>query len=185
MNVKESINYANRNRDKMLYCFPANLSKKESRIFTRLSKSKRSPEKKLESLYDVVEELHSFVSKFTPCKKGCSSCCHYKVSISEIEIRYIENNEGIRRLKKLKLDKNYHGDACPFLVANKCSIYSSRPYACRNHVVFNESDYWCHPDLCNDIELPLISFSEVKKSYDLIRRTSESYEQYDIRQVFE
>lgn len=174
---------ANHNQQKVVASIPARLQAKEDRFLDQMRRAKVGPAKKLEMLYSLMEELSQAISPLTPCKKGCSSCCHYKVSISEIEVAYIEKNTKHRRLKTLAPKQDFHGQACPFLRSGSCSIYSSRPFVCRRHNALTPNAYWCHHER-SDREFPLVGFTNVDQVFDEIRLETNAGEPYDIRQVF-
>lgn len=163
---------------------PKPLIDKENTLVERFLKSKGNSITKMRFLYDFMGEVYSSVSKLTPCKKGCSSCCYYKVSISETEIAIIEKETGKKRNKSLKSAENYHGQPCPFLVNNVCSIYQFRPFMCRRHTTMTKTNFWCHPDRSNNERFELLGFSEIDKVYFLIRDDVGNSQVVDIRQVF-
>ena len=173
------------NYDRLTACLPANLVKKEDGLFEGFLKSHRSPHKKLKELYEFMDELYAFVGKFTPCKKSCSDCCYYNVTISDVEIAHIEKAIGIKRLMTSLPKRDFHGEPCPLLKEGAWVIYKARPFVCRRHVTLCKTPVWCHRDRCNTDVFPLLSFSEINKSMDLIIRESGQTKIMDIRQVFE
>ena len=85
------------------------------------------------------------------CKAGCAYCCHYKVEVMAHEMflikDYLQKNWQTSRIKYLlneaeenaktirSLTQEQHlttNIKCVFLVNNQCSIYSVRPFKCRN-----------------------------------------------------
>lgn len=112
--------------------------------------------KKYIRLVELADKLMPSILPETPCRKGCSSCCHIACAISEQEAELIGKATG-RRPTKLdrdmakardRLDNNalrYYGTPCPFLVDNACSIYESRPIACRIQHSLNETEKECVP----------------------------------------
>jgi Fe-S-cluster containining protein len=163
---------------------PKPLEEKEAHLVDWYSRLKGNPMTKLYALYDFMEQIYGFIHKFTPCKKGCTSCCHYPVTIRDVEIKLIERKTGIPRAKHLQNIENHHGIPCPFLRNNACSIYPSRPFACRRHIAITKTAHWCHPDRANAAKFPLVKFSEVERVFDAILLESESSNVWDIRQVF-
>ena len=98
--------------------------------------------KKLEGMDLRVQALHDKVSSFTDCLK-CANCCR---SLGpRITDKDIERMAKALRMKAADVIKNYlrvdeDGDTvfqsmpCPFLGDdNYCSIYESRPKACREY----------------------------------------------------
>ena len=93
----------------------------------------------LKDLDKRLEEYFSAHKEFIHCKPGCSFCCEkgdYPLSKTELEYLMqgfitldndtkIQIQNNIRNIKK--------GGACPFLINNKCSLYSYRPIVCRVH----------------------------------------------------
>jgi len=55
---------------------------------------------------------------------------------------------------------------------------------CRRHFFFTPDNRWCAHEVETEQKFPLLTFTEVDKSYDLIRRNSKSFKKYDIREVF-
>ncbi len=175
---------ARRNYALIVSRLPARLAEKEESLLEKISNHRGNSLTKLRALYDFMDELYSFVHQFTPCKKGCNSCCYYEVSISELEIQYIENATKIKRLKEPLPTTVFHGTPCPFLKAGACSIYKYRPFVCRRHVAITQTSTWCHPDKSNSVNITLLNFSEIVKSYDLIIHESGKAKRSDIHQTF-
>jgi uncharacterized protein len=163
---------------------PKRLVQKEERLLEWYGRLKGNSLTKLEALFDFMSDLYSEVGRFTPCKKGCTACCHYPISITELEILFIEKSTGVRRLKEKQEIAQYHGFLCPFLKNNACSIYNHRPFVCRRHVSLTKTAYWCDPSRSNTGTFPLLAFSEVDRVFNLLVSGSKSASSYDIRQVF-
>ncbi|RYY76707.1 MAG: YkgJ family cysteine cluster protein [Gammaproteobacteria bacterium] len=85
------------------------------------------------------------------CKAGCAYCCHYKVEVMAHEIflikDHLQQNWTATQIKSLLKDAEENAKIiktltqeqhlvtnikCPFLIENQCSIYSVRPFKCRN-----------------------------------------------------
>lgn len=164
---------------------PPALARKEEELYAIISGLRMSPLKKLIYLYDFIDELYGFAAKYTPCRKGCSHCCHYRVSISSLEADYIEKKAGVKSRKKqpFSILKSYHGAPCPFLENGSCSIYDARPYPCRTLVSMCGTAHWCHPQKSNGAALKILVFSEVVRSYEHVVNISGS-PIFDIREIF-
>lgn len=108
-----------------------------------------------------------------PCRKGCSACCFYPVDVQILDAwliaahvrRWPAAEQGALRRRlthALSLAQRADVDltcvhaspekrkryleariACPFLVADACSIYEVRPTACRTHVLVDRDPAEC------------------------------------------
>ncbi|EKP0311158.1 YkgJ family cysteine cluster protein [Aeromonas veronii] len=182
-NPKMAVEFSNSNREKMIRLLPPSLSKKEEGLYLRIIKSKANYLNKLSSLFSEMNEIYAYVDKFTPCKKGCSHCCHIPVSVSELEVEYIEKSLKIKRKEFSAYDKTQE-KPCPFLKDNGCSIYNVRPFVCRRHVVLTKTSYWCEIERCNQEIMPLLNFTETQKSFEFLIYESGKSRLFDIREIF-
>lgn len=181
---KEQSRYrAKKNCDTIAHMLPFYLRSQEEQLVTKFRKHSGNSLTKLRSLYEFMGELSEYVQKCSPCKKGCSHCCHIEVSISELEAEYIKKIEGIKPTKAA-VTGNTYGSPCPFLKKGSCSIYKSRPFVCRRHVTVDDSPRWCHIDVCNSIELTFPRFTEVDSVYDILVQESGLFKRFDIRELF-
>lgn len=162
---------------------PQELALKEDRLFDRMRTSKINSLHKLTSLYEFIDELYAFVAHYTACGKGCNHCCHYEVSISAIEVAFIEKFIKVRQKKTASVAFS-HGSPCPFLKSGICSIYSARPFFCRTHVSLCNTAEWCRLEKSDSANFELLYFTEVIKSYDFIVQSSGRNEILDIKQIF-
>ena len=168
----------------MIEALPEKLIKQEDQFLEKIQRVKAGPLKKLEMLYSFIDELSKFISQFTPCKKGCSACCLYKISVSRIEVEYIENKTKFRRSLNIAPSRNFHGEPCFFLEKDSCSIYDARPFVCRKHHAFTTNAYWCEPTRCNKELFPMLNFTNIDDAFKIIKQGSFSGEPFDIRQIF-
>lgn len=122
---------------------------------TRNDLNKLEPEKALITFYarhdQVVSAVLSHSEQDIACKAGCSYCCYFKVEIKPLEIIQIvehvkksfqpEKIDAVVKQAKDNIDEFKHLDysqqvatnqICPFLINEKCSIYTVRPTKCRN-----------------------------------------------------
>lgn len=176
--------FATQTSKKVIESLPRSLAKNEENLLQRFIGSKRNSFNKLKSLYEFMDNIYQYVNKKTPCKQGCNHCCYYNVSISELEIQYIESRNGIKRNKIHQDISDFHGTACPFLKNGSCSIYETRPFVCRRHVALASSPNWCAVEVANKYEFPLLSFSEIEKSYEYLVNESGLNLRKDIREHF-
>lgn len=176
--------FASDNLQKLIMSFPMQLTKREDSFASQIARAKSNSSSKLKSLYQFMDEVYQEVSRFTPCRKGCASCCHYSVSISLVEIEHIEGSTKHKRESTFRPNQNFHGEACPFLIEGKCSIYANRPFACRQHVTLTSNNTWCSPELANIHFFDMPGFSGINEAFAHILREAKADKMFDIRQVF-
>jgi uncharacterized protein len=158
---------------------PKDIRKMEESLFQKITTSKHDRIKTLELLFSEMDAIYNFVHQFTLCKKGCSYCCKYGISISELEVDYIK--------KKVKLDKvlaKTVDSSCPFLKEGICSIYNERPFFCRRHLAFYDSPEWCELDISHNYRFPNIDCTEIDKCYAYLIGPHGQDSMQDIRQAF-
>lgn len=163
--------------------FPLKLIKKEDNLPKRIRKVRGDHFKKLTTLYRDVDEIFNHINKFTACSKGCSSCCHIPVSISELEVLHIENQTGIKA-KITSSSQNIHGQPCPFLRERACSIYEHRPLVCRKHVSLASTAYWCSIERSNELDQTMLNLTGVNEALEELLTCSGMGKIFDIRQKF-
>jgi Fe-S-cluster containining protein len=85
------------------------------------------------------------------CRAGCAFCCHYKVEVRAHEVFLIkehmeqrlspelqqsilaEAETNAQTIKNLTPEEHLSTNIkCPFLIDSQCSIYTVRPFRCRN-----------------------------------------------------
>jgi Fe-S-cluster containining protein len=97
----------------------------------------------------VVKALEPHVA----CRSGCSHCCHMNTMIYEHEARRLAEVSG-RKMAVLPYrppsvvfseGMQYEFMPCPFLVADKCSVYDDRPLVCRVHHSLSNLASDCDP----------------------------------------
>lgn len=113
-------------------------------------------------VHNVIEEYnsevfaHPLVKQFSPCKAGCSGCCHTQVSVTSDEahllIERIEQGIDIdKSLLKLQaaaendstafFKLQYNERKCVFLnEKGECRVYNDRPSVCRTNAVLGSAD---------------------------------------------
>jgi len=114
----------------------------------QIAKEQKTITPVIEYFYSKIEATVSRLNKISDivdCQKGRSHCCNIWVSISAPEVLFIAKivrEKGQSLIDKViaanEYTKNYDFDSryehpypCPLLENNICSIYNSRPKACR------------------------------------------------------
>lgn len=115
-----------------------------------------------ELVHKIVDELnqetfaHPLVKEMSPCKKGCSACCHTQVSVTDdeadllaqrildgqlidmdrLKIQFAARNDGTAYF-----NIKYDDRKCIFLDdQGACQVYEDRPSVCRTNVVLGNAD---------------------------------------------
>lgn len=107
---------------------------------------------KLKQLYAFLTRFNKeFISTFTSCNKGCSSCCKIDVQLTALEAEYISRSSTVpARDNPLTTG---HETQCPFLSEKgTCTIYNYRPLLCRTYHVLSD------PALCADPDAPVLQY---------------------------
>jgi len=182
--LARSMAVSRENYAKIAHVLPLSLKRAEDGIAAKVRKSKASPLEKLALLYRCMDDIYAVVAKYVPCRAGCCHCCHYNVTISEVETAYVEKHVGITREAFLGARFDRHGLPCPFLKDCRCAIYEYRPYVCRRFVTLAEGPYWCRVEVCNDAKLVLLGFTKLNEAYEWIVGPGGLAGLVDIREVF-
>jgi Fe-S-cluster containining protein len=115
-------------------------------------------DRKVIRLRQLVDKVAAAIAPFTPCRKGCSACCHKAAIVSEMDALQIAQATGAR----LAVPKNvfevrdggeartrylvsYAGKPCGFLEDGNCSIYEHRPVVCRVQHSLEDDAAPCEP----------------------------------------
>lgn len=117
----------------------------------------------MNKLGGMIDQTASLIAPYTPCKAGCSACCHMAVTITEAEAQRIAKATGLPyetlepctlemaesgelERRRLEAIAKYTTHACPFLMDNKCSIYEVRPTPCRLYHTIHTDNSLCQHD---------------------------------------
>lgn len=113
---------------------------------------------------------HPLVKELSPCKAGCTGCCHTQVSITEDEARLLASRvqEGVK-IDNALLQKqmnagncsdefyklSYESRKCVFLGSDDlCQVYEDRPSVCRTNAVLGSATQ-CSTQNGQDIGQPI------------------------------
>jgi uncharacterized protein len=113
-------------------------------------------------VHEMVDEFnkdvfsHPLVKELSPCKQGCSACCHTQVSVTsdEADLLVLRVEAGVAinldRLRAQMATKDdpreffklsYDDRKCVFLNdTDSCSVYEDRPSVCRTNAVLGSAD---------------------------------------------
>lgn len=99
---------------------------------------------------------HPLVKEFSPCKMGCSACCHTQVSVTDDEaellVKRVKDGVDIdneRLIKQMSAQDDSHAyfslpyadRKCVFLDDHgSCRVYADRPAVCRTNAVLGTAD---------------------------------------------
>jgi Fe-S-cluster containining protein len=169
--------------------------------FQRLT-NKHNEASVLYNFYELAETYNNEIpatDKTISCRKGCSHCCHIQVILTEAEARCIQ---AYCKDNKIQIDYNYlqkqasfnvsthaqsEHSACVFLKDHQCSIYSARPFACRNYFVVSP------PDLCDSkkhLKEKVLTYINIYKEaihsafLNYLRKKGKSWKQDSIARIF-
>ncbi len=141
-----------------------------------------SPLERANFIHHVVDDYnrevfnHPLIDSLSPCRSGCSACCHTQVSITEDEAELLASRvqEGVKidysiLQKQMSVGNSteeffklsYENRRCVFLGGDKrCLIYNNRPSVCRTNAVLGESLQCSTVEGVNKQELRLVKTSK-------------------------
>jgi Fe-S-cluster containining protein len=180
--LEKSQQIANDNYLACIRQMPRSLIVREKKLYKIVKKTKNDPIKMLRKLYSFMDDLYGSIQDYTPCKKGCSYCCCIPISVTELDVYFIEKSLRIKR-NEIKL-AILPETPCPFLVSNSCSIYRYRPFVCRKNVTFDNSSKWCHAKVGANAAMPTLQFNRIERAYHYLVNISGANKVFDIREVF-
>lgn len=182
--LAEAHAHATANYSRGLAAVPKYLLEAEKGATARLMRHKGNPFTKLQHLYELTDEISSRIGIASPCRRGCSGCCHYNVKIYAFEADFIRQNVKVREPLSKPMPRDFHGSPCPFLKAGQCSIYKFRPYVCRAAIAFTRTAYWCTPERANTGHLPMVRLSGLEEALGFVAAQAGGADRRDIREFF-
>lgn len=116
------------------------------RVLDKVMESQAPKVRKVVRLREIGHQIAALIGPNTPCKRGCSHCCHIAVAVTKTEADLIGEYTGRvpailpARSGQEMIDninagiKSYLGVPCVFLgVEGECTIYPVRPIPCILH----------------------------------------------------
>jgi uncharacterized protein len=185
----ETIELASNRRMAFMEAIPVGLASDEDslpRTVTEMNASRRS---KLQRIYLLTDKLAEVREPYVACKRGCASCCRMNVTITNAEAEKLGSAIGRKPASvdtTLRRPSDYFaGRPCTFLGADEaCSIYPHRPLSCRKHASFFEDAGPCHPEVMNEVKVPLVGFSGLDDALFSVPGTDGALILADIRDFF-
>lgn len=119
------------------------------------------------------------IAPISACRRGCYSCCHIPVVVTSAEARLLAAVSG--RSMTIRQDSmtvqqfidgadhsalasgdEHRGIPCPFLADGDCSVYETRPAACRTHFSLAENDLLCKVVPGHPAEVPFANATMIR-----------------------
>lgn len=145
----------------------------------------QNPAARVVWMRELVETLTAPSRDMHACRHGCSDCCYQSVVIAEPEARLIAKETGHklqtprRRVGGLKHEKDpsdalrrigqmreqYNGEPCVFLERGRCSIYESRPIACRKTISVDRDNLLCKIVPGEPVKVPYLDMRAIDALY--------------------
>lgn len=171
----------------------------------------RSSVAKLHWLREEADLVAKAAAPISPCRSGCSHCCHQGVALSRREAEVIgveigrkvntpapdrvldaskltaaesatEQGEKFAKQRQWMVDQ-YEGVPCTFLKDDRCSIYKVRPTICRLHISVAPSELLCRLVIGTPISVPYVDATQEQQLY-VTTMGGEGLQLADIRDWF-
>jgi len=186
--VEKSRRIADERRQAFVSAIPAELITLDDNIERQLAREPASLKSKLGKVYRIVDGGSAVAAPYVACRNSCSACCKMNVVITSLEAERLAAVSG-RKLHQVSApirhpEGKFSGMACPFLDKDSCSVYDSRPYACRAHFTFDEDSYWCQPERSGAAAMPMVRFDGARQAYQAIAEATKLGGFADIRDFF-
>lgn len=131
----------------------------------------KSTTAKLYLMRDLAAELAKAAEGVVACKSGCDHCCKMATCVSVQEAQLIARETGAKLHTPKQYNhfdamrKQFEGVPCTFLKDGRCSIYASRPYACRIHYTMDRDSMLCEIRPGEKIRAPHLNTTDYEKTY--------------------
>lgn len=128
------------------------LRKSNINTLAELAQVVPEPERKTFYMKLVLDTLDKATEGLVPCKSGCSYCCNMAtlVTVEEAQVLAKASGRAMTMPDESKFNRHekedireYNGVPCTFLDGNSCSVYASRPLACRIHYSVDRDNLLC------------------------------------------
>lgn len=143
---------------------------------------------KIQRLRYLAGEYSAEASGHAACAKRCSHCCNIDVAVSRAEAKLIAKQSKRVMAEPATTSRvgdtpktEFFGVSCTFLIEGQCSIYASRPLACRTLVNMDNVDLLCRLVPGEKIPVPYLNTTELQGLFVVL---SEREDFADIREWF-
>lgn len=186
--IEVSIREADARRAAFLAAVPKSLLTREDALTSDVARENASARSKLRRVYSVMDEISAYRADHVACRRACSACCRMNITITSLEAGFIAASTGRAAAQIITTiahaQDKFVGRPCPFLVAEECSIYDSRPLACRKHASYFTTEKWCSPPYLNSVKAPLVRFGGLDEALTVLSTRRGSPVFADIRDFF-
>lgn len=133
----------------------------------------RKPHVAYASLLEFADSVNALVVPLAACRHGCSHCCNMAVTITNIEAGIIARTLKIEKaspdmrmaISRDAMVAKWSGVPCPFLSGGKCTIYATRPWACRSLMNMSQQPQVCDIATYPGMDVPALDMGDFDKLY--------------------
>lgn len=132
---------------------------------------KKKKRESIRILWRLADELARAAMPLSACRQGCAHCCHIPVALSRAEAHLVGGPQGRVPAPisgRAPLPEAGYDNPCPFLNAGRCSVYETRPLACRLQFNMDRDPLLC--ELVNGVAVPvpLLNTLQIQMAYALV-----------------
>lgn len=144
-------------------------------------------------ILEVASQFSDAVTPYVACKRGCNHCCHIQVAITRTEAQLLGSRIGVQpsamKTPRLRPQDSYsYQTPCTFLENGECSIYDSRPLACRKHASFEANEEPCRlTDQAGNhlnAKIAIPNFPGIVDAFNVVMKLVGKTDYADIRDYF-
>jgi Fe-S-cluster containining protein len=175
--------------EQIINSIPQSLIVRIQNFTAAVPRSNDSTDTLLKKLYQITDELNSYIAPKAACGKGCSHCCYVRVPITDIEAAFITKNTGVSHTKvrssaEPPLSFYSKTTPCALLASDgTCSVYSSRPFSCRTYNNIDDDEWYCLFENWQVENRPMFGSKPLDEAYKAICNRKANV-QTDIRKFF-
>ena len=180
---------ARQKSEQIIASIPETLIDRVRKFTAAVPRSSDPTDALLSRLYQLTDEVNSYIAPKAACGKGCSHCCYIRVPITDIEAAFITKNTKIPHTKvrsSAEPPTNFYSKStpCALLASNgTCSVYSTRPFSCRTYNNIDDDEWYCRVENWDVKNRPMFGLKPLDEAYKAICNRKASV-QTDIRKFF-